>query len=133
MENASTVQPTRIRLLRHKGYRLQEVSLASNGLPAIKVDRTTQWGNPFLVESMGRDAAVAAFRRLITGDMSDAELREHSGAGPGWKERRAELLRDGTAIRTWLPELRGTNLACWCRLDEPCHADVLLELANTPD
>jgi len=26
--------------------------------------------------------------------------------------------------------LRGKNLACWCALDQPCHADVLLELAN---
>jgi hypothetical protein len=26
--------------------------------------------------------------------------------------------------------LRGKNLACWCKLGEPCHADVLLELAN---
>lgn len=26
--------------------------------------------------------------------------------------------------------LRGKDLACWCRLDQPCHADVLLELAN---
>lgn len=30
-----------------------------------------------------------------------------------------------------LSELRGKNLACWCRLDQPCHADVLLEKANT--
>jgi Domain of unknown function (DUF4326) len=29
--------------------------------------------------------------------------------------------------------LRGKNLACWCRLDRPCHADVLLELANADD
>jgi Domain of unknown function (DUF4326) len=28
--------------------------------------------------------------------------------------------------------LRGKNLACWCRPDEECHADVLLELANHP-
>ena len=27
-------------------------------------------------------------------------------------------------------ELRGKNLACWCSLDQECHADVLLELAN---
>lgn len=27
-------------------------------------------------------------------------------------------------------ELRGHDLACWCPLDEPCHADVLLEVAN---
>lgn len=25
---------------------------------------------------------------------------------------------------------RGKNLACWCKLDSPCHADVLLKLAN---
>ena len=29
-----------------------------------------------------------------------------------------------------LSELRGKNLACWCRLDQACHADILLELAN---
>lgn len=33
-------------------------------------------------------------------------------------------------LRAALPELRGKNLACWCGLDQPCHADVLLELAN---
>ena len=27
--------------------------------------------------------------------------------------------------------LRHKNLACWCPLDKPCHADVLLELVNT--
>jgi hypothetical protein len=26
--------------------------------------------------------------------------------------------------------LKGKDLACWCRLDQPCHADVLLEIAN---
>lgn len=29
-----------------------------------------------------------------------------------------------------LSELRGKDLACWCPLDQPCHADVLLEIAN---
>jgi hypothetical protein len=31
-----------------------------------------------------------------------------------------------------IEHLRGTNLACWCPLDQPCHADVLLQLANAP-
>lgn len=31
-----------------------------------------------------------------------------------------------------LTPLRGKNLACWCRADQECHADVLLELANAP-
>ncbi|WP_026986535.1 DUF4326 domain-containing protein [Fodinicurvata fenggangensis] len=35
-----------------------------------------------------------------------------------------------TAILERLPELRGRDLACWCSLDKPCHADVLLDLAN---
>ena len=123
-------RPVRIRLLRSKGYRLQEASLAANGLPAIKVDRTTRWGNPFLVESMGRERAIDAFRRLVGGEMSDAELGEHSGVGPGWNERKKALGRAGAAIRAGLPELRGNNLACWCKEEEACHADVLLELAN---
>lgn len=29
-----------------------------------------------------------------------------------------------------LAALRGKNLGCWCPLDMPCHADVLLDLAN---
>jgi hypothetical protein len=130
MENSRAAHPTRIGLQRRKGYRLQEASQAANGVPAIKVDRSTRWGNPFLVESLGREAAIDAFRRLVTGKMSEAELRKHSGLGPGWEERRTELRRAGAAIRAGLPELRGNNLACWCKENEACHADVLLELAN---
>jgi len=33
-------------------------------------------------------------------------------------------------IRTHLEELRGLQLLCFCPLDQPCHADVLAELAN---
>lgn len=28
-------------------------------------------------------------------------------------------------------QLAGKNLACFCRLDKPCHADILLEIANS--
>ena len=38
-----------------------------------------------------------------------------------------ELVKDRPG---WLAHLRGKNLACWCKPGEPCHADVLLELAN---
>lgn len=34
-------------------------------------------------------------------------------------------------LRSWLAPLVGRDLACWCPLDQPCHADVLLELANS--
>lgn len=39
-----------------------------------------------------------------------------------------QLRRD--AVREMLAELRGHDLVCWCPLDQPCHADVLIELAN---
>ncbi|MGE0825239.1 MAG: DUF4326 domain-containing protein [Candidatus Binatia bacterium] len=49
----------------------------------------------------------------------------------------AEMFRDYIMRRPRLieaakHELRGKNLACWCPLNKPCHADVLLALANTP-
>ncbi len=47
--------------------------------------------------------------------------------------RRALLTADGSLPFTTEQvrrELRSKNLACWCPLDQPCHADVLLEIAN---
>jgi hypothetical protein len=41
-----------------------------------------------------------------------------------------ERIGGGWDKSLWLADLRGKNLACWCPLDQPCHADVLLELAN---
>jgi hypothetical protein len=41
-----------------------------------------------------------------------------------WIEKAPEDLKQPFA------PLRGKDLACWCPLDQPCHADVLLELAN---
>lgn len=49
-----------------------------------------------------------------------------SSGWPGYGEGRV------LDMKLALPELRGKNLACWCRSGEPCHADVLLELANRP-
>jgi hypothetical protein len=44
-----------------------------------------------------------------------------------------DLFRADYASRLPLAQLAGKNLACWCPLDQPCHADVLLELANPTD
>lgn len=100
--------PTRIQLSRRKGFRLQDVSMALNGLPAVKVARPGMWGNHAAVRdgTPTGAAAVASFRRWVEGEASWA-----------WKARAGI-------------DLRGKNLACFCSLDSPCHADVLLELAN---
>lgn len=112
--------PDRLTLSRRKNWRLPE--------GAVSVARPTIWGNPFTVA----DAREAGYRG------TDAELAARCveafrvWLGPHWRinwdgpesePRRAEVLRR-------LPELRGRDLACWCKPGCPCHADVLLELAN---
>lgn len=103
--------PVRIQLSRKKGFRLQEVSHATNGLPAVKVDRTTKWGNPWTKERARKvgscecNICLAAVYQQMISDEGKATIRR---------------------------ELRGKNLACWCSLQHDCHADVLLEIANKP-
>jgi hypothetical protein len=86
---------------------------------AIKVDRTTRWGNPFDHRGPGRDRAIAIGEYAAWLD----------GAGP-------DELPAGrrTVSRSWvldhLDELAGRRLACWCPLDGPCHADVLAAHAS---
>jgi hypothetical protein len=51
-------------------------------------------------------------------------------AGTSVEVYRATIIRRMLQDPNLLVPLRGKNLACWCPLDHPCHADVLLELAN---
>ena len=40
------------------------------------------------------------------------------------------LLGSPALLQQVQAELRGKDLMCWCRLDQACHADVLLRIAN---
>lgn len=106
-------KPVRIQLSRKKGWKMPENT--------VKVDRSTRWGNPFkLIHDSQRAAMVGHFRQWVT--------RQHPTVG-GF----ADLVRgEPPKVSEIITRLRGKNLACWCRLDQPCHADVLLELANRP-
>jgi hypothetical protein len=73
---------------------------------AIYVGRPSRWGNPWWAGADGTAATVVGRYREMLGRFAPAYV--------------AELLAP----------LRGHDLACWCPLDQPCHADVLLELAN---
>ncbi len=106
--------PVRIRRSRAKGARLS----APNALPIVCVSRPSPWGNPF-------SAAL--------GGTAKAGHKEQLRAASVERFRRALLAGDGSlpfTIEQVRRELSGKNLACWCPLDQPCHADVLLELAN---
>jgi len=109
---AAEPMPRRIQRSRAKGWRMPPNT--------IYVGRPSRWGNPF----QGADATLL-FRRFVAGQMTVAEMAAH-GDWPFHIHRGPEMAAAARA------ELRGKNLACWCRLDQPCHADVLLELANAP-
>lgn len=80
----------------------------------VYVGRGSKFGNPFKVtEDRSAADAVLAFELWLTLDHCSA----------GIPEVKKTLLEN-------IKQLKGKNLACWCRLDQPCHADVLLEMAN---
>lgn len=105
--------PQRVQLSRKKGWRMPP--------DTILVARPGRWGNPFSVlpelapgTPAGRyiampsvEQAVAAYRRWLRDDPAGQRIAAEAKVA-----------------------LRGHNLACWCRLDGPCHAQVLLELVN---
>lgn len=98
----------RIQRKRTKGWRMPD--------NAIYVGRPTEWGNPF---SVGDRATLPGYPVAVCFSQAEAvdAYRAVVEMMPAFKDR----------VRS---ELRGKDLACWCPLDQPCHADVLLELAN---
>lgn len=91
----------RIQLSRKRGWRMPA--------GAVKVDRSTPWGNPYQAGNDGdgdRQKLVNLFRAHLDRP-ENAVLRERG-----------------------IASLRGKTLACWCALEGPCHADVWLEIVN---
>lgn len=123
--------PVRLCLSRRAGFDLQALSRATNGLPAVSVARPSRYGNPFTM----RGCRKAGF----TGSYADIAARCVNAYRvwidtPMWRNNwdGEDSERARTAALQAMPTLRGKNLACWCRLDQACHADVLLEIANRP-
>lgn len=79
----------------------------------VYVGRPSRWGNWL----RGPDAA-AEFAAELAARERGAAVGTEATAYPSLAE-----------VRT---QLAGRDLACWCRPDQPCHADVLLQLANDP-
>lgn len=104
--------PCRIRRKRTKGFKTPDNT--------VYVGRGSKWGNPYFldnglvklhttkgiwIEGAGDiNIVVAMFRQRIEKRISEGDVD--------------------------ISQLRGKNLSCWCGVNDPCHADVLLELAN---
>jgi hypothetical protein len=132
--------PKRIQRKRTKGWRMPE--------GAVYVGRPTLWGNPYRVERVpgwprwggappwrvtgpdGREHWPDTGRRPIVGRV-EADAQRHHAALTHAVALYRETLRifEPDEDDFWTP-LAGRDLACWCPLDQPCHADVLLEVAN---
>jgi len=124
--------PQRIQLKRTKGWRLPpncvvvaRPSVFGNPL-TVKAAREAGYGTHNLDGSRATEAeshrrlsewCVSLFRRWLTNP------KQMDYIGPVAEKRKEKLLAR-------LPELRGKDLACWCKIGAPCHADVLIELAN---
>lgn len=105
MQTTTVGSPQRIQRKRTKGWKMPENT--------VYVGRPGRWGNPFVLTS----GSSAKMRHLIVGFFRQ------------WLENDD----DAADLRKDISLLRGKNLACWCPAGQPCHADVLLELANKQD
>lgn len=123
--NALIERPVRIQRKRTKGWRMPENT--------VVVSRPSAWGNPIdwqecqseygCTEVEAKQAVKDIYHDLAVFALSD---RGNADA----MARFANYVPTQTFIKANIATLRGKNLACWCSLDQPCHADVLLDLAN---
>lgn len=116
-----TVRPVRLQLSHRAGFNLQAHSRAVNGLPAVNVARPGKWGNPYRIGDPKYRCDAIGRPRPVKGGLTAADVVA--------RFRRA-LMHDGARSAEIIRDLRGRNLACWCKPGAPCHADILLELAN---
>lgn len=109
------MSPKRIQMARQRPWRAENPD-------AVVVARPSKWGNPWAVS---RDARQG--RWVVKADFeasSELHLTREEAVASAVRWFRAWAWRLDTA------PLRGRDLACWCPLGQPCHADVLLEIAN---
>lgn len=112
--------PKRIQLSRKRGWRLPDRT--------VKVDRTTRWGNPYRVNERVDLKQVKRWGWQF----SRPGLNHICGCSQEAVAKFRHALFWDSAIHDFVRnELGGKDLACWCSPDQPCHADVLIEIANS--
>jgi hypothetical protein len=116
MITATKERPIRIRRSRAKGSKLE----SPNGLPVVCVSRPSRFGNPCRVgmfKGYTKSDAIDDYKRYLRRDLVVRSFENKWGLPPTRAEIKAKL--------------KGKNLACWCKTDEACHADILLRIANS--
>lgn len=98
----------RVQLSRKKGWKMPPNT--------VSVSRPGHWGNCYKI-----GMPAPSWMRKETLETAEDVVR-------AYKHMCLTMPGKVMEIRTFL---RGKNLACWCKPGTPCHADTLLELANT--
>lgn len=86
----------------------QKKAVSPNGLPIVYVGRQSMFGNPYILYRDGNQEEVVRKYKNEFFFVTSEEGKEYT------KQK-----------------LKGKNLSCWCKLSDPCHADILLEVANS--
>lgn len=95
---------------------------------AVIVSRPTEWGNPFAVGGWYLRVEGKAAPTLFPQFHPDAiRIPDAAAAVELYREHIKSISGFGMIVHRMLD---GRDLACWCPLDQPCHADVLLEIAD---
>lgn len=108
--------PKRIQRKRIAGWRMPE--------GAVYVGRPSRWGNPYTLDMFKHwypEADEHGLRHMATSDFEGLV----TGRWDGFDD-----VDVPSYPRDEIMQLRGHDLVCWCPLGQPCHADVLLEIAN---
>lgn len=129
------MKPIRIQRKRTKGWRAPANT--------VSVTRPGIFGNPFANmelychPSCAVEISLRLFENAARGIWNPSVLDGWDNLGfqmiygmhLRWNERirKRGYHHPEEAIRM---ELRGKNLMCFCPLDQPCHADILLRIAN---
>ena len=107
----------RIQLRRTKGWRMPE--------GAVNCARPFRWGNPWAVNPdvgfTASDAIRVHYDVIVTGVSTWRGVRQEWPTDWRWPRPTSDEIRE---------HLGGRHLGCWCELEDPCHVDVYLMLAN---
>lgn len=123
--------PIRIQRQRTKGWRMPR--------GAVYVGRPSKWGNPFAVKRLydyGYDRQAYGVLEAVELGQSGVTVLGFTSTHDSAAEARQRAVRlyraaiENGRLKVDASPLRGRDLVCWCPLDQPCHADVLLEIAN---
>jgi hypothetical protein len=117
------MQPIRIQRSR------QHKQVSPNGLPIVYVGRPGEFGNPFQIGDyvkIGKGGNVFSYLKTT----SKYASKEYELLDTVEKVVAAfEKYITNYPFRN-IAKLKGKNLSCWCKIGEPCHADILLKIAN---